>query len=127
MIWQNKKHETHCKNFFLVTKNTFLLIKSKSWNLHLNMLISINSFLISLVQCPIPFTNGIQINEYLILPFRVIQYSHPVCNTIMLFGIIICLISVILLGIDGRFVDEDTYPTVTFISLIILLLKYYCL
>lgn len=47
------------------------------------------------------------------LPFcSVIQQSHPVCNTIMLFGIIICLLSVILLGIDGRFVTPDTYPTV---------------
>ncbi|XP_031622925.1 gamma-aminobutyric acid type B receptor subunit 1 isoform X2 [Contarinia nasturtii] len=43
---------------------------------------------------------------------RVIQQSHPVCNTIMLFGIIICLLSVILLGIDGRFVSSETYPKV---------------
>lgn len=45
--------------------------------------------------------------------FRVIQLSHPVCNTIMLFGIITCLISVILLGIDGQFVDPETYPMVS--------------
>lgn len=45
--------------------------------------------------------------------FRVIQQSHPVCNTIMLFGVIICLLSVILLGIDGRFVDPETYPGVS--------------
>lgn len=44
--------------------------------------------------------------------FRVIQSSHPVCNTIMLFGVITCLVSVILLGIDGRFVGPSTYPTV---------------
>lgn len=43
---------------------------------------------------------------------RVIQSSHPVCNTIMLFGVIICLISVILLGIDGRFVSPEEYPKV---------------
>ncbi|XP_055294979.1 gamma-aminobutyric acid type B receptor subunit 1 isoform X2 [Sitodiplosis mosellana] len=43
---------------------------------------------------------------------RVIQQSHPVCNTIMLFGIIICLLSVILLGIDGRFVSPNTYPKI---------------
>ncbi|KAI9575857.1 hypothetical protein GQX74_005629 [Glossina fuscipes] len=43
---------------------------------------------------------------------RVIQSSHPVCNTIMLFGVIICLISVILLGIDGRFVSSDEYPKI---------------
>lgn len=45
----------------------------------------------------------------------VIQQSHPVCNTIMLFGVIICLVSVILLGIDGRFVSSDTYPKVCFL------------
>lgn len=44
--------------------------------------------------------------------FSVIQQSHPVCNTIMLFGVIICLFSVILLGVDGRFVEPDTYPKV---------------
>lgn len=42
-----------------------------------------------------------------------IQQSHPVCNTIMLFGVITCLVSVILLGIDGQFVDSDTYPKVS--------------
>uniref|UniRef100_A0A182YN14 G-protein coupled receptors family 3 profile domain-containing protein n=1 Tax=Anopheles stephensi TaxID=30069 RepID=A0A182YN14_ANOST len=43
---------------------------------------------------------------------RVIQSSHPVCNTIMLFGVIICLVSVILLGIDGQFITADNYPKV---------------
>ncbi|KAG5676270.1 hypothetical protein PVAND_006118 [Polypedilum vanderplanki] len=43
---------------------------------------------------------------------RVIQQSHPVCNTIMLFGIITCLISVVLLGLDGQFVDASTYPQI---------------
>lgn len=33
----------------------------------------------------------------------------------MLCGVIICLLSVILLGIDGRFVSPETYPTVRFI------------
>lgn len=41
---------------------------------------------------------------------RVIQSSHPVCNTIMLFGVIVCLASVFLLGLDGRFVTPDAYP-----------------
>lgn len=45
---------------------------------------------------------------------RVIQSSHPVCNTIMLFGVIICLVSVILLGIDGQFVTADNYPKVRY-------------
>ncbi|KAJ8933145.1 hypothetical protein NQ314_014188, partial [Rhamnusium bicolor] len=43
---------------------------------------------------------------------RVIQSSHPVCNTIMLFGIIVCLTAVFLLGLDGRFVTPDAYPTI---------------
>uniref|UniRef100_A0A6P7FRC1 Gamma-aminobutyric acid type B receptor subunit 1 n=1 Tax=Diabrotica virgifera virgifera TaxID=50390 RepID=A0A6P7FRC1_DIAVI len=43
---------------------------------------------------------------------RVIQSSHPVCNTIMLFGIIVCLAAVFLLGLDGRFVSPDSYPLI---------------
>ncbi|CAH0385419.1 unnamed protein product [Bemisia tabaci] len=43
---------------------------------------------------------------------RVIQTSHPKCNTIMLIGIVICLSSVFLLGLDGQFVSEDVYPFV---------------
>lgn len=43
---------------------------------------------------------------------RVIQSSHPVCNTIMLFGVMVCLASVFLLGLDGRFVSPDTYPNI---------------
>lgn len=44
--------------------------------------------------------------------YRVIQSSHPVCNTIMLVGVITCLSSVFLLGLDGQFVDPETYPSV---------------
>ncbi|XP_065170312.1 gamma-aminobutyric acid type B receptor subunit 1 isoform X2 [Atheta coriaria] len=43
---------------------------------------------------------------------RVIQSSHPVCNTIMLVGVIVCLTSVYLLGLDGRFVAPEAYPSV---------------
>ncbi|KAJ9573678.1 hypothetical protein L9F63_008948, partial [Diploptera punctata] len=43
---------------------------------------------------------------------RVIQSSHPVCNTIMLTGICICLWSVFLLGLDGQFVNPHMYPAV---------------
>ncbi|XP_054273183.1 gamma-aminobutyric acid type B receptor subunit 1 isoform X2 [Macrosteles quadrilineatus] len=43
---------------------------------------------------------------------RVIQSSHPVCNTIMLVGVIICLSSVFLLGLDGHFVSPLVYPLV---------------
>ena len=56
---------------------------------------------------------------------RVIQSSHPVCNTIMLFGVITCLISVILLGIDGRFVGSDTYPQVMVVSFILFLVFFH--
>lgn len=38
--------------------------------------------------------------------------SHPVCNTIMLVGVIACLVSVFLLGIDGRFVAPWEYPAI---------------
>lgn len=41
-----------------------------------------------------------------------IASSHPVCNTIMLVGVITCLVSVILLGIDGQFVNPENYNTV---------------
>ncbi|XP_076755354.1 gamma-aminobutyric acid type B receptor subunit 1 isoform X2 [Xylocopa sonorina] len=43
---------------------------------------------------------------------RVIMSSHPVCNTIMLIGVIACFVSVFLLGIDGRFVSLWEYPAV---------------
>ncbi|XP_012146878.1 gamma-aminobutyric acid type B receptor subunit 1 isoform X2 [Megachile rotundata] len=43
---------------------------------------------------------------------RVIMSSHPVCNTIMLVGVIACFVSVFLLGIDGRFVSPWEYPAV---------------
>uniref|UniRef100_V9IJL5 Gamma-aminobutyric acid type B receptor subunit 1 n=1 Tax=Apis cerana TaxID=7461 RepID=V9IJL5_APICE len=43
---------------------------------------------------------------------RVIMSSHPVCNTIMLIGVIACFVSVFLLGIDGRFVAAWEYPAV---------------
>lgn len=57
--------------------------------------------------------SNIETNRFqFISPYRVIQQSHPVCNTIMLFGVITCLVSVILLGIDGQFVDPSTYPKV---------------
>ncbi|XP_044727880.1 gamma-aminobutyric acid type B receptor subunit 1 isoform X2 [Chrysoperla carnea] len=41
---------------------------------------------------------------------RVIQSSHPVCNTIMLFGVIVCLVSVFILGLDGRFISSSSFP-----------------
>ncbi|KAL1138797.1 hypothetical protein AAG570_008859, partial [Ranatra chinensis] len=43
---------------------------------------------------------------------RVIMLSHPVCNTIMLVGVITCLSSVFLLGLDGQFVSPENYPGV---------------
>ncbi|XP_069685797.1 gamma-aminobutyric acid type B receptor subunit 1 isoform X3 [Periplaneta americana] len=43
---------------------------------------------------------------------RVIQSSHPVCNTIMLLGVCTCLWSVFLLGLDGQFVSPRVYPIV---------------
>ncbi|KAJ8680838.1 hypothetical protein QAD02_016625 [Eretmocerus hayati] len=43
---------------------------------------------------------------------RVIISSHPVCNTIMLVGVIACFVSVFLLGADGRFIEPMVYPYV---------------
>ncbi|GFG38778.1 hypothetical protein Cfor_08233 [Coptotermes formosanus] len=43
---------------------------------------------------------------------RVIQSSHPVCNTIMLLGVCTCLWSVFLLGLDGQFVSPHVYPVI---------------
>lgn len=47
-----------------------------------------------------------------ILTSRVIMSSHPVCNTIMLVGVIACFVSVFLLGIDGRFIAPWEYPAI---------------
>ncbi|XP_046398268.1 gamma-aminobutyric acid type B receptor subunit 1 isoform X3 [Ischnura elegans] len=43
---------------------------------------------------------------------RVIQLSQPACNTLMLVGVVLCLGSVFPLGLDGRFVEGEAYPTV---------------
>ena len=51
-------------------------------------------------------------NIIILLYFRVIISSHPVCNTIMLVGVIICLSSVFLLGLDGQFISPEEYPGV---------------
>ncbi|EEB17707.1 class C metabotropic glutamate-like G-protein coupled receptor GPRgbb1, putative [Pediculus humanus corporis] len=43
---------------------------------------------------------------------RVIQHSHPICNTIILSGCIISLWSVFLLGLDGQFIPANVYPQI---------------
>ncbi|XP_035222083.1 gamma-aminobutyric acid type B receptor subunit 1-like isoform X2 [Stegodyphus dumicola] len=40
---------------------------------------------------------------------RYIQLSHPICNNIMLVGIICCLLCACLLGLDGQFVGESSF------------------
>ncbi|GFR21059.1 gamma-aminobutyric acid type B receptor subunit 1 [Trichonephila clavata] len=40
---------------------------------------------------------------------RYIALSHPMCNNIMLFGIICCLLCACLLGLDGQFVGETSF------------------
>uniref|UniRef100_A0A061QLL2 Gamma-aminobutyric acid type B receptor subunit 2 n=1 Tax=Cupiennius salei TaxID=6928 RepID=A0A061QLL2_CUPSA len=42
---------------------------------------------------------------------RYIQLSHPMCNNIMLIGIICCLLCACLLGLDGQFVGEESFNT----------------
>lgn len=41
-----------------------------------------------------------------------IASSHPVCNTLMLLGVMTCLGAVVPLGLDGQFVSADAYPVV---------------
>ncbi|MCL4142934.1 UNVERIFIED_CONTAM: hypothetical protein GTU68_039480, partial [Idotea baltica] len=43
---------------------------------------------------------------------RLIQLSHPTCNNTCLVGIILCLLSIFLLGLDGRFVPEEHFALV---------------
>ncbi|XP_045204185.2 gamma-aminobutyric acid type B receptor subunit 1-like [Mercenaria mercenaria] len=43
---------------------------------------------------------------------RCIIHSHPRMNSIVVIGCILCLICVFLLGLDSRFVSEDTYPLI---------------
>lgn len=41
-----------------------------------------------------------------------IKMSHPPSNNIMLVGCIVCLISVILFGLDGRFISQSKFPLI---------------
>ncbi|KAG0717007.1 Gamma-aminobutyric acid type B receptor subunit 1 [Chionoecetes opilio] len=43
---------------------------------------------------------------------RLIQLSHPACNNITLVGIMLCLGSIFLLGLDGQFVGEQQFGIV---------------
>ncbi|KAH3798193.1 hypothetical protein DPMN_151786, partial [Dreissena polymorpha] len=43
---------------------------------------------------------------------RCIAFSQPHVNSIVVVGCVLCLISVFLLGLDGRFVAEDSYSLV---------------
>ncbi|KAK8378896.1 hypothetical protein O3P69_009556 [Scylla paramamosain] len=43
---------------------------------------------------------------------RLIQLSHPACNNITLVGIMLCLGSIFLLGLDGQFVGKQQFPMV---------------
>lgn len=44
--------------------------------------------------------------EYL---FSLIKMSHPLTNNLMLLGCIVCLLSAILFGLDGRFITPSYY------------------
>jgi len=41
---------------------------------------------------------------------RIIQHSHPSCNNLMLMGISLCLLAIIPVGLDGRFVSPGAFP-----------------
>ncbi|XP_066967377.1 gamma-aminobutyric acid type B receptor subunit 1 isoform X3 [Macrobrachium rosenbergii] len=43
---------------------------------------------------------------------RSIHLAHPACNNITLVGIIVCLSSIVLLGLDGQFVSEEQFPAI---------------
>ncbi|XP_060587127.1 gamma-aminobutyric acid type B receptor subunit 1-like [Ruditapes philippinarum] len=43
---------------------------------------------------------------------RCILHSHPNMNSIVVLGCILCLLCVFLLGLDSRFVAEETYPLI---------------
>ncbi|XP_064458756.1 gamma-aminobutyric acid type B receptor subunit 1-like isoform X2 [Ornithodoros turicata] len=55
---------------------------------------------------------GLLIFNWIFRHSRYIQLSHPMCNNIMLIGIILCLVCVCLLGLDGQFVSKDRYAQV---------------
>ncbi|XP_022688602.1 gamma-aminobutyric acid type B receptor subunit 1-like isoform X2 [Varroa jacobsoni] len=52
---------------------------------------------------------GLLIFNWVFRHSRYIAWSHPSCNNILLFGVIVCLFSVALLGLDGQFVDATVY------------------
>ncbi|CAN8020607.1 unnamed protein product [Ixodes persulcatus] len=52
---------------------------------------------------------GLLVFNWIFRHSRYIQLSHPMCNNIMLIGIILCLVCVCLLGLDGQFVSEFRY------------------
>ena len=41
---------------------------------------------------------------------RTIMQSHPSCNNLMLVGISFCLLAIIPMGLDGRFVSPSLFP-----------------
>ncbi|CAC5406902.1 GABBR [Mytilus coruscus] len=43
---------------------------------------------------------------------RCIAYSQPNMNNITIFGCMVCLISIFLLGLDGQFVEPATFPLI---------------
>ena len=47
-----------------------------------------------------------------LLSYRLIQLSHPACNNITLIGIMLCLGSIFLLGLDGQFVGKQQFQVV---------------
>ena len=50
-----------------------------------------------------------QESDECLFTLRMIKMSHPTCNNITLGGAIMCFTSVCLLGLDGRFIDEEHF------------------
>uniref|UniRef100_V5GXC5 Putative metabotropic gamma-aminobutyric acid receptor n=1 Tax=Ixodes ricinus TaxID=34613 RepID=V5GXC5_IXORI len=59
---------------------------------------------------------GLLVFNWIFRHSRYIQLSHPMCNNIMLIGIILCLVCVCLLGLDGQFVSEFRYAHICQVS-----------
>lgn len=64
------------------------------------------------IICIFDNNKTISIVYFFVSVYRVISSSHPICNTIMLVGVIACFLSVFLLGVDGRFVNPSEYSSI---------------
>ncbi len=60
----------------------------------------------------------INLSQFLFLTYRYIQCSQPHINNLIALGCIIALICVILLGLDGQYVEEHQFASVCHVSIL---------